>query len=192
MFCGGYRGSGPFPLSKCAKHVCLEHSGVESYVFSQPGRSRGAENTSLLRPPGCEVSCFTALSTLRFGPRSRVALAASLGSSGDPRGLPGGPFPIRAVKPGVSDAGMRRSALKMHINWAAPQGPPGAQGTFSRGKIDFRFVARRFPTSISGRFQGFAPCFTVCYGIGSGSLGVPPSTPPGAGGVLGDCIFSGF
>ena len=147
--CEGYRGSGPFPLSKCGKHVCSEHSGVESYVFSRPGRSRVAENTSLLRSRGRGGPCFTTLSTLFCGLRSSVALAASPRSSGDARGLPGGLFSIRGVKPRVSDSGRRRVVMKVHISWAAPQGPSGAQGTFSRWKIEFRFVACRFLAWIS-------------------------------------------
>ena len=68
---------------------------------------------------------FTMFSTPRFGLRWSVALVASLGSFGYPRGLLPRRCSIRAVKPGVSEAEEPRSAWKMHTNSAPPMGPSG-------------------------------------------------------------------
>ena len=66
---------------------------------------------------------FIMFSTPRFGLVRGMALVASPGSFGDPRGLPRHQNSIRAVKPGVSEAEEPRSAWKMHTNSAPPMGP---------------------------------------------------------------------
>ena len=96
--------------------------GSEVPVFTVPFPARFSATRQIPGDPMREfrgTAVFTMLSTPRFGLRWSVALVASLGSFGDPRGLPRHQNSIRAVKPGVSVSRVRQSVIKIHRNDAA-------------------------------------------------------------------------
>ena len=106
--------------------------------------------------------------TPRFGLVWGVALVASPGSFGDPRGLPRHQNSIRAVKPGVSEAEEPRSAWKMHTNSAPPMGPSGE-----------RFYRRSHGRSRRGPGEPFLGFWAVSAGTQPVLRSGPPLGPSG-------------